>query len=141
MTPEQALCERLLAMPAIAAVIVDRIHPLDLSQDPTLPAITYRREGGTDSVTQEGLVGPDEPRYQVDCYATDYLVVIALAQAVHDALHGQEWMTSDGDRIQAFVALPPTDMDAPPPVNPQPGVKVFWRMADYTFVHMKGGNA
>jgi len=64
-----------------------RVYPLVLPQNPVLPAVTYR----VLSTTATHLFGTDADveavRVQVDCWATSYSAVRALAAEVSAALN------------------------------------------------------
>jgi hypothetical protein len=80
---EAAVQAALRAIPEVAAIVDDRIYPTTLPADAILPAISYR---GVD----EPVPGQDNddggelarPRFEVNCWALDYLVAVALADAV-----------------------------------------------------------
>jgi len=68
-----------------------RVYPLRLPQGATLPAICYMRVDGPSLVSHGGYSGLSHPRYQLDCYASSYLAVEALAEQLRDGLNAQRW--------------------------------------------------
>ena len=76
----------LLAEPAVAGLIADRCYPERLPQNAALPAITFQRVFGTESVTHDGPSGLGRSRLQFDCWATSYGDVLELAGAAKSAL-------------------------------------------------------
>lgn len=137
MTPELAVRSRLLGTAAVSALLGTRIYaPDDLPQAPTLPALVYQRISDTSDLANDGTTGPRHPRIQLDAYARTQLDVEAVQEAVLDALHGQGWTLTDGSVVMLVSYggsrdLPP-DFDA----NPEPGVRLKRRSADY-FVHFR----
>lgn len=85
--PEELVRDRLSADPLIPARVAGRIYPLIRPQDSLLPAITYQR---ISSDRGPSLGGHESAltniRLQVDCWASSYPVVKALAEEVFAAL-------------------------------------------------------
>ena len=80
---------------AAATTAADRIDPLQLPRDPTLPAITYQRISTPRPLQHDGDQGYASFRTQINCWAnriegsTDgYKQVKALADEVRQALNG-----------------------------------------------------
>lgn len=63
-----------------------RIYPVYLPQDPTLPAMSYQRISSQPQVSMGGFCNLDNPRIQIDCWATSYSAVKGMAEAVRDAM-------------------------------------------------------
>ena len=63
-----------------------RIYPVYLPQDPTLPAMSYQRISSQPHVSMGGFCNLDNPRIQIDCWATSYSAVKELSEAVRDAM-------------------------------------------------------
>ena len=51
---EQALFTRLDGFAGLTSLVVSRIYPLILPQNPTLPAVTYQR---IDGIREDGIAG------------------------------------------------------------------------------------
>lgn len=83
---EEDLRTFLVADPAITALVVGRIYPLKLPQDPTLPAIAYMRVSGFRGRVQDGPAGYARPTFQIDCWADSYLEAKNVADAVRQRL-------------------------------------------------------
>jgi hypothetical protein len=142
-TPETAICNRLVADAAVAALIVangeERIYPSVLPQKPTLPALVYFRASSLPKGLTRTSVGPISPRVQIDAYASAYADADALADAVLDALHGKAWRTDDGDVVQLVVHEGDNDAAPQPDAGIAPGTKLYRRSADYRITFRKAG--
>ena len=64
----------------------ERFHPFTLPQQPTFPAATYTQVSSPRNYTHSGLTNLRQPRFQFDCYSTDYLAAHQLANEIKDAL-------------------------------------------------------
>lgn len=78
-----------------------RIYPVYLPQDPTLPAMSYQRISSQPQASMGGFCNLDNPRIQIDCWATSYSAVKGMAEAVRDAMMS----------AAAFNALEISDQD------------------------------
>ena len=78
-----------------------RIYPVYLPQDPTYPAISYQRISSQPHVSMGGFCNLDNPRIQIDCWATSYSDAKGMAEAVRDAMMS----------ASAFNALEISDQD------------------------------
>lgn len=87
-TIEQALRSKLLADATVLGLVSTRVYPLVLPQDPTYPAITYKRVTGRDMTAHDGRLGLDRSRFQIDCLDDDFGGATTLARAVMVALNG-----------------------------------------------------
>ena len=68
MTIEDAVCERILDIPAVQAIVSDRAYLVVLPQGPTYPAVRVLK---VDDIEEDHLRGPDGlpfARVQVDSY-------------------------------------------------------------------------
>lgn len=83
---EEALIAYLLAASGIAALVSTRVFPHSLLQGSALPAVTVQRISGAPLYADDGEVGLDNPRMQVDCWATTYAGAKTLARAVKSRL-------------------------------------------------------
>jgi hypothetical protein len=81
----------LAADSGIAALVSTRIYPLNLPQEPTYGAITYRRVSNSG---QDGTSNRKESRWQVDCWSSTYVGSQAIAAAVKAFV--EEWHDSPG---------------------------------------------
>lgn len=84
----QCIHEQLKATAAITALVAGRIYQLQLPDNCPNPAIVYQKiDNPQDQAKAMGTtVGPQEPRYQVACWADTLVGAQALAAAVVTAL-------------------------------------------------------
>lgn len=85
----------LLADADISDLVGTRIHPLTLPQNPTLPAITFQWISGTRSHHYQGPDGLSRPRIQFDCYASTYLEMEELSEALRARMDGFSGIIGD----------------------------------------------
>jgi hypothetical protein len=85
---EDALVEHLRMNAPVAALVGTRVHPAELPERPTYPAIVYRRIGRSGVNHTEGPSGLAAIGIQIDCWAMRYRESKALAAAVSAALDG-----------------------------------------------------
>lgn len=97
---ESLVVQRLLADPAVAALVGERVEPLKLPQKPTLPALVYSRVSTKRVLTHDGP-GPERPRIQVDCWASTPREAKDLAAAVRACLDAPE--LPPGDLLGSFL--------------------------------------
>lgn len=87
---EESICSHLSTVAAITTYVgassSARIYPVYLPQDPTLPAMSYQRISSQPQVSMGGFCNLDNPRIQIDCWATSYSAVKGMAEAVRDAM-------------------------------------------------------
>lgn len=81
-----ALRTYLLSDPTLSGLIGTRLHPLTLPQGSTFPAISYQVVTNSHFHTLGGPVDLERPRIQFDVYATTYMVMDAVAEALRTAL-------------------------------------------------------
>lgn len=95
---EQALYTILKDDSGVSALVGTRIDPVVLPQQPTYPAITYRRSGVSQIIATQG--GRQEiPAFEVSAYDETYSGVKALADAVRTAMRGDKGFV-DGFTVQ-----------------------------------------
>ena len=71
----------------ISGTVNDRIYPSVMPQSSTLPAITYSFVSGNPQTSIDGFTsGVSRYGIQIDCWASSYSSVIALALAVRNRL-------------------------------------------------------
>ena len=88
----------------VAALIGTRMHPTNLPQACTLPAVTYHIISRSHEPTLEGIAAAGMVRVQFDCWATTRLA----ADAVGDAIVA---------RLKTLAALGPTTIGSATAVN------------------------
>jgi uncharacterized protein DUF3168 len=85
---EEALIALLLGDTALAALIAQRIFPASRPQASPLPAVTLQRIGGGPLYADDGEVGLEEARLQIDCWGSTYTSAKQVARAVTRRLSG-----------------------------------------------------
>lgn len=88
MSIETAVANYVITDGTVAGLVVARIYPLRLPQNPTYPALVFRRVSGPQLHNLAGAAGRATPRLQIDCYAETYLEAKDLAAAVKARLDG-----------------------------------------------------
>lgn len=87
-TIEEALYYKLSTDAAITALISTRVYPFQMPQNPTYPAMTYRRISTRQPFDLSGPGDMDNPRFQFDCYAPSYAAAKGLAKALRSVMVG-----------------------------------------------------
>jgi hypothetical protein len=85
---EEGLVDFLLAYTPLTVLIGDRVYPLILPQEPTLPAIVYQRIGGVPEYSQSGFSNLTPVRMQITCWGTTLMSAKNVAIQVKLALGG-----------------------------------------------------
>lgn len=98
---ETGIYAQLMATLAVTDLVVDRVYPIMMPQQPTLPAITYQRISTTDRYAQDGSQDLPTVRVQINCVAATLAAAGALSAAVRTALDVQHGTTWDGHAIGA----------------------------------------
>lgn len=115
MSVESKLKTLLGANVTVAGLVSDRIYPMVLPQNPTLPAITYTRIVGLPVYSIYGYSGLNNAHVQVDCWASTYSGAKALAAAVTAAISSATTfkgvMVGDRDMFEDDVLLYRVSMD------------------------------
>lgn len=78
----------LRAEAAVTSMVGQRIFPITVPQDATLPAIAYQRVDSPRDMAHDGPSGLVWPRVQVTCIAARYETAKLLAREVRRALNG-----------------------------------------------------
>ncbi len=95
-TAEEALFAYLSGHSGVKGICADRIYPLRMADKAAFPCIVYHLVSNPREISHSGNSGLANPRFQLDCYADDYLKAKQLAQQCVSALHGYK-----GGEIQA----------------------------------------
>lgn len=122
----------------LAPLIGDRVYPNRLPQAPVYPCIRYIvASGGKDAA-----LDPNNPttlalrRFQIDCFADDYDVVLQVKKFVIRALHGfQGEVGSPPIRIHGAFLI--NEIDAPEDELERAGVNNVARKSLEFNVHFK----
>jgi hypothetical protein len=112
---EEALYSHLSTSTALTAIVSDRIYPMMMPQDPTLPAITYQRISNSPVNTLGGFSSLDNPHIQFDCWTTSYSAAKALGDKLRKALSSATTFNalqmSDQDLYEADTEIYRVSMD------------------------------
>jgi hypothetical protein len=108
MTVETELFTRLTTYPGLNALVGTRVYPNKLPQDPTLPALSYRRVSAVRPSAMGSDIGLARARFQVDVWAATYASARAVAEQLRQAL--QRWRTTTGTIVQDSFVLNETDL-------------------------------
>jgi hypothetical protein len=79
---EEAIIARLLADSGLAAIVGTRVFPGSRPQGSALPAVVMNRISGGPLYADDGEVGLEQARIQIDCWAESYGEAKLLARAV-----------------------------------------------------------
>ena len=79
---EEAIIARLLADSGVAAIVGTRVFPGSRPQNAALPSAVLNRISGGPLYADDGEVGLEQGRIQVDCWAETYTGAKLLARAV-----------------------------------------------------------
>lgn len=82
MAMEEDLVARLTGDTAIAALVGDAVSWGGLNRDDPVPAIVLLMVSPGRDYDHDGPTGEDEPRIQIDCYASTDVTAAALKRAV-----------------------------------------------------------
>lgn len=110
MPMDEALVARLVAVPAISAIVDDRVSwferpPAD-GTGTALNAIVLTEVTPGRDWTHDGPTGLDEPRIQFDCWGWQPSVAQALADAVQTEMERLDVVT-----VAGWVFLPPASLE------------------------------
>lgn len=104
---EQAIYNLLSGNASVAALVGTKISPVKKKQDTDLPAITYRRVTTTRFSAMDVDAVVVTGRFQVDCWAGSYPVVVQLKNAVKAAM--KRWRTTTSITVQDTFMLSEID--------------------------------
>jgi hypothetical protein len=87
-SPERLLGDALVAHPAIAGLVGNRVYPVIAPASAALPFVTWRRQAVQREATLSGPSGIATVTLAVDMYDTTYEAVRDLADRCRDVLDG-----------------------------------------------------
>lgn len=93
---EAAIIAVLLADSGVAALVGTRVQPVSRPQSDTFPAVTVTRISGGPEYADDGEVGLEDGRIQIDCHGLTYTDAKGLAVAVRNCLSALIDTTSAG---------------------------------------------
>jgi Protein of unknown function (DUF3168) len=92
---EEAIITRLLGDSGVAALAETRVFPGSRPQGSALPALVMNRISGGPEYADDGEVGLEQGRIQIDCWAATYTEAKLLARAVTASLSAFEGTVGD----------------------------------------------
>jgi hypothetical protein len=87
---EEAIIAKLLADSGVSTIVGNRVFPGSRPQASTLPALVLNRISGGPEYADDGEVGLEQARIQIDCWAATYGAAKKLARAVTASLSAFE---------------------------------------------------
>lgn len=93
----------LVANAGILAIVSNRVHPLKLPQEPTLPALTFQEISKPREYSHSGDSSLANPSYQITAWATTKRGAAVLGKAVRNALSGYSGAMGDTTVYSSFV--------------------------------------
>lgn len=102
----QALADFLLSQGAITAIVGDRIRPLVLAQNDTLPGITFRRTAGGHDPPLSAADDTPSPRFEIVSWARTYGGAVSLSEVVRGVMENAGSYTETwGDDAVGVLAV------------------------------------
>lgn len=83
---EDALYSHLSGHAGLTALVSARIYPMVLPQNPSYPAVTYKKISGPRETSKAGPSGTVRARMQIDCWAESYAAAKQVAKQVRLAM-------------------------------------------------------
>ena len=105
-SPEQAAARAIIADPAVAMILGQRVWPVLAPASASLPFATWRRTGVTRTQGLGGPIGASSVQLAVDVYATTYEEVREAADAIRSSLDG--W----GGAVSEYVSVRNVSLDS-----------------------------
>jgi uncharacterized protein DUF3168 len=87
---EEAIIAKLLADGGVSGIVGARVFPGSRPQGSALPALVLNRISGGPEYADDGEVGLEQARIQIDCWAATYAGAKLLARAAAAALSAFE---------------------------------------------------
>jgi hypothetical protein len=104
-SPEQLLANALVADPAVAAVVGQRVYPVVAPASASLPFVTWRRTGIQRTQTLSGPMGMGVVLLSVDVYAETYGEARDIADRCRSVLDGY------GTAVENYVSVRNVSLD------------------------------
>lgn len=112
MSFETTIFSRLSGFAGLSSLVSSRIYPNTLPQNPTLPALTFRRVSTVPFSAMSNDTGVTRCRLQVDVWARKYSDLDAVGDQVRQAL--QRWRnTGAGTEVLSSFYLNAVDLYEP----------------------------
>lgn len=109
MTIEEAIYSHLTAETTMTDLVSTRIYPRQLPQNPTYPAVTYRRVSTSLDHLHGSATNLPFPRFQFNCYATSYGDTKTVANALKSVLDGFSGTFGGSIAVGAILSLNEVD--------------------------------
>ena len=114
----------------VKLIVVKRIYPLMLPQNPTLPAITYQLISPMNLIAHNGAVGTAYCRYQINAFDDDFDGVKLLVDKIRLCMDGYKGAIGTTSTINVQAMLPDGGGD-----DYDPETKRFRSFRDYVIWH------
>lgn len=128
-TIEEGIVNYLEAHSGFGSVCGDRIYPIHLPQEVTLPAVVYQRistqRAGIHTHDQDAS-GLSYTRIQFTVYAVKYADVKTAIYQLREALEGYKGTMGSGNTVTVGSSLMDTEAD-----NYDPELGVYWAHIDF----------
>jgi hypothetical protein len=85
---EQGIMQLLLASPALAGIVGDRIHYVKAPEDTVAPYLVINKISGPRDHTHDGGSGLANPRIQFSAFSFQYADCKAIIEALQDLMQG-----------------------------------------------------
>lgn len=108
---EEAINARLSSWPALAALIADRLYPMEAPQNAPAPYVIYQRITGSRLRSIQGVSGQANPQFQIDAYGITYAQAKAVAAQVRLALDGFRGVINLPDGTAEIIRSCSLEMD------------------------------
>lgn len=131
LTIEEGIYYLLANNAAVAAIVGDRIYPIKLPQDPTLPAITYQLITPDSMIAHDGMSGTGIKRYQITGFALSPDEVVDLIEAIRICMTCYKGTIGAGaNTIVCQVMLPAGGYE-----SNEPEIERYMRALDFIIWH------
>lgn len=87
----------------LAALVDSRVYPIVAPQDPERPYLTYQLISRESEPTHDGPSGLDNPRLQIDTWASTYVEAGQVAKQVRAAMDGFVGTVGDVEFQASFL--------------------------------------
>lgn len=120
----------LRALIAYHAGVDDRIYPVKLPQNPTLPAITYQIISGLRGYTQDGKDGVTDYRVQINIDAYSYAECRTVRDAIAAGISGVSHESFGSPSVELLKVFIDSERDAFQSAVDAEGPEIFRKSLD-----------
>jgi hypothetical protein len=121
----------LKANPDIAAVVGDRVFPVQLPDATDFPAIVVSKGSGVGQYDLDGDAGIEDSRVQIDNYAVGNAVALRLKRLVRRQLSGYQGAPRSGDPCAIQGAFCINDRDLTDSATERAGPRLRRRLLEF----------